>query len=196
MFLAPLLILIIHLLQHLFDSVHHQHEIYVSPTALPSTKSIICVEADRQRLTRGLDEHRLVLQTTLSQKLQIAPSVRPRELLVNRMVANELSRMELGMRNVHVDAVVVGVGHKHGQLDRDLRVICRVHGNGVGYLTALAEERTDEGDGKAPTHHALVALQREGQCGLGHWLELEPPSGVEVNAERGGRHVLSDVVNR
>lgn len=104
--------------------------------------------------------------------------------------------MELGMRNVHIDAVVVGVGHKHRQLDRNLWMMCHARGNRVGNITALAEEGADQGHGETSTHHALVVLQREGQGRCGHWLELEPPSGIEVDAESRGSDVLSDVVNR
>ena len=122
MLLAPLLVLIVHLLQHLLDGVDHQHEVYPSLRSPASTKAVVRVEADGQRLAGGLDEHRIVLQTALAQQFQIAPPVRLCELLVDGVVADELPGVEAGMRNVDIDAVAIGVGHERRQLDGNLRV--------------------------------------------------------------------------
>lgn len=195
MLLAPLLVLIVHLLQHLLDGVDHQHEVYPSLRSPASTKAVVRVEADGQRLAGGLDEHRIVLQTALSQQFQIAPPVRLCELLVDGVVADELPGVEAGMRNVDIDAVAIGVGHERRQLDGNLRVRQAARRDGVGHPTALAEEGADEGNGEIATHHALVALQREGERGGGHRLELEPPARVEVDAGCGGEYTLAHVVH-
>ena len=54
MLLAPLLVLVVHLLQHLLDGVDHQHEVYPSLRSPASTKAVVRVEADGQRLSGRL----------------------------------------------------------------------------------------------------------------------------------------------